>query len=51
MEIGYISRDAGREWISETRAIAAMISGLMGYLDKKPPLEHKRQGDRSLMIE
>ena len=42
MEIGYISRDAGREWISETRAIAAMISGLMGYLEKKSEVGGRR---------
>ena len=34
IEIGYIPQDVGREWVSETEEISAMISGLMRYLKK-----------------
>ena len=34
IEIGYISRNIGRSWITETKEISAMITGLMKYLEK-----------------
>ncbi len=32
VEIGYIPKDVGREWVAETNEISAMLSGLMKYL-------------------
>ena len=32
IEIGYIPRDIGMAWVTETREISSMISGLMRYL-------------------
>lgn len=34
MEIGYIARQVGSEWVAETTEISAMISGFMKYLSK-----------------
>ena len=33
MEIGYIPRMMGAEWIQETKEISSMLSSLMKYLD------------------
>jgi len=33
IEIGYIPRDVGAGWVSETKEISAMITGLMKYLE------------------
>lgn len=35
IEIGYVPKGVGHEWVSETEEISAMISGLMKYLEKK----------------
>lgn len=32
IEIGYISRDVGMQWVTESREISAMLTGLMKYL-------------------
>lgn len=38
MDIKYIDKDTGREWVDETRQISSMISGLIktkqGFIDK-----------------
>ena len=34
MEIGYIPRDIGKNWIKETEEISCMLNGLMKYLEK-----------------
>ena len=34
MEVGYIPKDVGKEWISESLKIAGMVTKLMKYLDK-----------------
>lgn len=31
-EIGYVDKDVGSDWITETEEISAMLSGLMKYL-------------------
>ena len=39
MEIDYINREVGKEWLEETKAISAMVGGLIrakkNYLNKK----------------
>ena len=32
IEIGYITSEAGKNWIKETKAISSMLTGLMRYL-------------------
>ena len=32
MEIGYVPRQSGNDWVKESEEISAMISGLMKYL-------------------
>lgn len=32
MEIGYIRREIGRDWVRESNKISAMLTGLMKYL-------------------
>jgi len=32
IEIGYVSREAGKNWINETNRISAMLTSLMKYL-------------------
>ena len=34
IEIGYIPKDVGTNWVSESKEISAMISGLMKYIKK-----------------
>ncbi len=36
IEIGYIARDEGMQWIKETCEISSMLKGSMKYLDKLP---------------
>lgn len=35
MEIGYIPKELGKNWIKETEEISSMLTGLMKYLGKK----------------
>lgn len=35
IEVGYVPKEVGRQWVSETQEISAMISSLMRYLDGK----------------
>ncbi|MGO1618431.1 MAG: four helix bundle protein [Oceanisphaera sp.] len=37
IEIGYIEHEQGNRWISETKEIAAMLSGLINKLHKTQP--------------
>lgn len=34
MEIGYVPKEVGRKWVTETENISSMLTGLMKYLDK-----------------
>jgi four helix bundle protein len=34
IEIGYICREVGNTWITETKELSSMVSGLMRYLGK-----------------
>ena len=34
IEIGYIPRNVGIEWVAESKEISSMISGLMRYLEE-----------------
>ena len=36
VEIGYIPRDVGMNWIKETEEISSMLKGFIKYLDKLP---------------
>ncbi len=35
MEIGYIPKELGKNWIRETKEISSMLTGLMKYLSSK----------------
>ena len=35
MEIGYIPKELGKNWIKETKEISSMLTGLMKYLSSK----------------
>jgi four helix bundle protein len=34
MKIGYLSKDKGNQWITETKEISAMLAGLMSSFEK-----------------
>ncbi len=44
MEIDYISRDIGKQWIQETEAISALLGGLIRSKRKTIALNDKAQG-------
>ena len=35
MKIGYLSKDKGAQWVTETKEISAMIAGLMNSIKEK----------------
>ena len=43
IEIGYIPRAIGKQWISETQEITAMLSGLMKYIEKSIVEEKEKE--------
>ena len=36
-QVGYIPKKIGQSWITETKELSAMITGLMKYLNEESP--------------